>query len=132
MRVRRDVADGEHAGFFRFRRRRIGDHAAQLNLRPPIGDRAEIVGQAEKRQQDISFQRSAVGAVERRDLHRRQLSAIADKPAELIGHDHFDRSRFRKRAQLGFAIGGGAKFRAAMNDLNRCGEFAERNRPIDG
>ena len=71
-----DVADGEDALLARLELLRVDGNQVLFEIEPPIGDRAELHGEAEERQHD--FERLLEGR-RRRALHRRrgELAVVA-------------------------------------------------------
>src|ERR1700733_4378250 len=125
-----DVADRENAGHAGFERRGFDwNELVVLELKTPIGDRAEFHGQAEERQQrvDRKVMHRAVVAFDDRiaDLAIRALKLrhLPDQQIDLpFGHE---------RHHLVDAVGSGAELVAPVHEREMTGERREIERPVE-
>ena len=90
---------------------------AAFKAKPPIGDRTQIHGKAEKRQQMI--RRHIAGfALQRRQFNRFQPGAITLQAMQLIGDGHFHLSPGGSGFQLRGRFRRGTEFWAPMHHHN--------------
>ena len=90
---------------------------AAVQVEAPIGDRPQIHGEAEERQQDIGIQLPDL-PFEGRDIDGAQPTVGAFQAVQLIGHHQLDLALLRQLFHARHGFRRTAEFRPTVNDKN--------------